>query len=162
MFARYALGYLIGVGVFLLVIPYGLYQVAQTFSGQGFRLAVALPLGIMGLAFALWSNVALVLQGKGGPTDLFNVAISPRTKYLVVTGPYRYTRNPMVFGAFSFYAALAIYWNSLSALAAVALFFAFIKYYLKEFEEQRLLADFGQEYELYRQQVPMIVPWPFR
>ena len=163
---RYALGYLAGFSVFLLAVPYGLYKVAKTLNGPALasypiRLVVALPLGIMGLLFALWSNVALLFQGQGGPTDLFNVAISPRTKHLVVTGPYRFTRNPMVFGAFSFYVALAVYWNSLPALGILAAFLVLITFYLRWFEEKRLLQDFGQEYEAYRQAVPMIVPWPF-
>jgi protein-S-isoprenylcysteine O-methyltransferase Ste14 len=164
---RYALGYLVGFSVFFLAIPYGLYKAANTFSGPGIsnhpaRLVVALPLGILGLGFALWSNVALLFRGKGGPTDLFNVAISPRTKHLVVTGPYRFTRNPMVFGALSFYLALAIYWNSLFALGIWAVFSSLIIFYLRAVEEKRLLKDFGSEYEDYRKQVPMIVPWPFK
>jgi protein-S-isoprenylcysteine O-methyltransferase Ste14 len=163
---RYALGYLAGFSVFLLAIPYGLFKVAKMLDGPALasyplRLVVALPLGIMGLFFALWSNLALLFQGQGGPTDLFNVAISPRTRHLVVTGPYRFTRNPMVFGMFSFYVALAVYWNSLPALGMLAAFLALITLYLKWFEEKRLLQDFGPEYEVYRQEVPMIVPCPF-
>jgi protein-S-isoprenylcysteine O-methyltransferase Ste14 len=165
--ARYALGYLVGLSVFLLAIPYGIYKLAQAVSGPGLlnhplRLVVAVPLGIIGLGFALWSNVALFFQGQGGPTDLFNVAISPRTKHLVVTGPYRFTRNPMVFGAFSFYTALAIYWSSILALVVLGVVFSFITVYLKSTEEKRLLKDFGPEYEEYRRQVPMIIPRPFR
>jgi protein-S-isoprenylcysteine O-methyltransferase Ste14 len=164
--ARYVAGYLVGFSVFFLAIPYGLYKLAQTFNGPGIlthtiRLGFSLLLAIIGLGFALWSNVALLYRGKGGPTDLFNVAISPRTKHLVVTGPYRFTRNPMVFGAFSFYVALAIYLNSLAALGLLAVFLALIIFYLRWVEEKRLLRDFGAEYEAYRREVPMIVPWPF-
>jgi protein-S-isoprenylcysteine O-methyltransferase Ste14 len=42
---------------------------------------------------------------------------------------------------------------------AAAFLFSII-FYLKSTGEKRLLQDFGQEYEEYRQQVPMIVPWP--
>ncbi len=164
---RYALGYLIGSSIFMLVFPYGIYLLARAFPGPDLlsypvRLAVALLLGIPGLIFALWSNASLFFQGQGGPTDFFEVEISPRTKHLVVTGPYRYTRNPMVFGANSCYAALAIYWNSLITLGIWAVWMALVVFYLKHSEEQRLLRDFGQEYEEYRRRVPMIIPWPVK
>jgi protein-S-isoprenylcysteine O-methyltransferase Ste14 len=169
--ARYGAGYLIGFSVFFLAIPYGLSVVTKIFHGAAWNhipldpsvlLSLSVLFGIGGLFFVLWSNLALLLKGKGGATDVFNVAISPRTKHLVVTGPYRYTRNPMVFGAFSSYGALALYWNSLPTLALVAAFFVTMRYYLKVTEEKRLLKDFGQEYEEYRKRVPMIIPWPFK
>ncbi len=163
--ARHTLGFLIGGSVFILAIPYGLHAVAQAFPGPNLlpppvRLVIASALGLMGLVFTLWSHAALIFKGRGGPTDLFNVEISPRTQHLVVTGPYRYTRNPMVFGVNSCYAALAIYWNSLLALGIWAVWVFLVVFYLKSTEEKRLLHDFGKEYEEYRQQVPMLVPWP--
>jgi len=164
---RYILGYLLGSSVFMVAIPYGLYAAARAFPGPDlfsypFRLAVALLLGLPGLVFTIWSNAALFFRGKGGPTDLFDMEISPRTKRLVVTGPYKFTRNPMVFGVNSCYAALAIYWNSLAALGIWAVWLALVVFYLKSTEEKRLLRDFGKEYEEYRQRVPMIIPWPER
>jgi protein-S-isoprenylcysteine O-methyltransferase Ste14 len=165
---RYLFGYLIGLSVFLWIIPYGVFCLSKaSFSiplpvHDAIRLTVALVLGCAGLFFLFWSNTALLLQGKGGPVDAFNVPISPRTKHLVVNGPYRHTRNPMVFGAFSLYLALAIFWNSLTALTVLALFFIAVRLYLRATEEKRLLKDFGREYEEYRNQVRMIVPIPSR
>jgi protein-S-isoprenylcysteine O-methyltransferase Ste14 len=165
--ARHLIGYLIGFFVFLLAVPYGLFCLSRGTDSihlpvsDTLRFACASILGSIGLIFMAWSNAALLLQGKGGPTDGFNIAISPRTQHLVVKGPYRYTRNPMVFGAFSFYLALAIYWNSLSARLVLAASIIAAHFYLQATEEKRLLRDFGQEYEAYRKRVPMIVPRPF-
>jgi protein-S-isoprenylcysteine O-methyltransferase Ste14 len=164
---RYLIGYLIGIFVFLLAIPWGLFSLANGAYaiplpiGTPVRFICTLVLGGIGIVFMAWSNAALLLQGKGGPTDAFNVAISPRTQRLVIKGPYRFTRNPMVFGAFALYFALAIYWKSLSALLALIGFYIAMHFYLRATEEKRLLRDFGQEYDAYRKQVPMIVPWPF-
>jgi protein-S-isoprenylcysteine O-methyltransferase Ste14 len=169
--ARYVAGYLIGLGVFFFAIPYGLSAVEKIFQGAPWnripldppvRLTLTVLFGTGGLFFVLWSNLALLIKGKGGATDVFNVAISPRTKHLVVAGPYRFTRNPMVFGAFSCYSALALYWNSVLTLTLLAAFFITMRYYLKATEEKRLLKDFGREYEEYRKRVPMIIPWPFK
>jgi protein-S-isoprenylcysteine O-methyltransferase Ste14 len=159
---RYLTGYIIGFSVFFLAFPYILYLVANL---ADFRIVdhwarhiVAMPLLLLGLVFVVWSNIALVRSGKGGPTDLFNVAISPRTRHLVVTGPYEYTRNPMVFGAFSCYVALAIYLNSLSDIILLAFLLVAARFYLEETEERRLWKDFGKEFEEYRRRTPMILP----
>jgi protein-S-isoprenylcysteine O-methyltransferase Ste14 len=161
-FERYLIGYMIGFTVFFLAVPYFLYVAASLFYFQIIdhwaRHIIAAPLLMLGLYFAVWANIALVKKGKGGPTDLFNVPISPRTQHLVVKGPYEYTRNPMVFGAFCCYFSLAIYLNSLVDLIGLAVFFVAIKFYLEETEERRLWKDFGKEYEEYRKRVPMIVP----
>ena len=163
--ARYVAGYAIGFSGFFLAIPYGVYLVAKTFreptiGDSPIRIVLSALLGLVGLGFALWSNAALLFKGKGGPTDMFNVAITPRTKHLVITGPYRFSRNPMVFGAFSWYFALALYWNSMTAVAVVAALLMLVRFYLKATEEKRLLKDFGTEYEQYRRRVAMIIPWP--
>jgi protein-S-isoprenylcysteine O-methyltransferase Ste14 len=161
-FERYLIGYMTGFTIFFLAVPYIFYVMASLFDihllDHWARFIIAVPLLILGLIFAVWSNVSLMREGKGGPTDLFNVAISPRTRHLVVTGPYRYTRNPMVFGAFCCYFALSIYLNSLVDLIMLIIFFVAVKFYLEETEERRLWKDFGKEYEEYRRQVPMIVP----
>jgi protein-S-isoprenylcysteine O-methyltransferase Ste14 len=161
-FERYLIGYMIGFTVFFLAVPYFLYLLASLFYFQIIdhwsRLIIAGPLFMIGIYFAIWSNMELVKMGKGGPTDIFNVAVSPRTERLVVTGPYELTRNPMVFGAFCCYFALALYLNSMVDLIVLAGFFVGVRFYLQETEERRLWKDFGKEYEEYRERVWMIVP----
>jgi len=98
--------------------------------------------------------------GKGGPLEVAGLEVSPKTQNLVVTGPYQYTRNPMLFGACVYYYAVAIYLNSVIAVALVTLFMTFMLIFVKLTEERRLLKDFGSDYEEYRQRVSMFVPWP--
>ena len=85
--------------------------------------------------------------------------ISPKTQNLVVTGPYKYSRNPMLFGACAFYYGVAVYLNSPIAAALVTLFMTFMLIFVKLTEEPRLLKDFGSDYEEYRRRVSMFVPW---
>ena len=126
----------------------------------GLRVMVAVTLLLFGLLFAIWSNVVLITIGKGGPFEVAGVEASPKTQNLVVTGPYKYTRNPMLFGACVIYYAIAIYLNSLIAITTVALFMTLMLVFVKMTKERRLLKDFGNEYEEYRQRVSMFVPWP--
>lgn len=168
---RHILGFTVGLSLFAVAIPFALYRLSrlidsllgiEPLGAPILRLGLGLPFLLLGLGFVLWSNLFLVTQGRGGPADGFGVAISPRTERLVITGPYRYTRNPMVFGAFSAYFSLCLFLGSIGGLAVLAVFFPLALRYLKVTEEKRLAGDFGEEYEDYQRRVPMVIPRPFR
>ena len=164
---RHLIGYIIGFIIFLVLIPYGLYKLSEldpfikacSTNYLLLRLILSLPFCLIGLFFAIWSNIFLLKIGKGGPTDGFNVAISPRTKNLVVTGPYRYSRNPMVFGTLALYFSISLFLLSVLCLITLILFIWFIIQYVKRTEEKRLLKDFGQEYSAYKSKTGMIFPF---
>jgi len=166
--AQELLGYLIGGALFVVFIPWGLYRAARSLDHligirlipvAGWRFMVAGSSAFFGLLFAVWSLVAQNRIGKGGPVQFANIDVSPRTQQLVVSGPYQYTRNPMLFGACVYYYAVALYLNSVIAVALVTLFTTFMLIFVKRSEEPRLLKDFGSDYEQYRQRVSMFVPW---
>jgi protein-S-isoprenylcysteine O-methyltransferase Ste14 len=166
--AQYILGYLLGGVLTLVFIPLGLYRASRTFDhliglklipNARLRFTVAGSLALLGLLFGVWSNIVQHRVGQGGPLQIGNIDVSPKTQHLVVTGPYRNTRNPMLFGACVFYTAVAIGLNSVIALALVSLFTTFMLIFVKRSEEPRLLKDFGSDYEQYRQRVSLFVPW---
>jgi protein-S-isoprenylcysteine O-methyltransferase Ste14 len=164
---RHILGFVVGLGLFGVAVPLGIFYLTQAidhslglerFGPPVLRVVLGLPFLLLGLLFVLWSNIFLVVRGRGGPTDGFGVVISPRTEKLVVTGPYRYTRNPMVFGAFSAYLSMVLFLGSLGGLAVLALFLPLFVFYLKRVEEERLVRDFGEAYREYQRKVSMIIP----
>lgn len=166
--SRHIIGYIIGFSIFILAIPAIIYSIPRIEHGFFSRpiinsaiilLFPATILFLIGLIFTIWSNYDLFKKGRGGPTDVFNIEISPRSKKLVVTGPYRYTRNPMVFGVNSMYFAIALMVNSLASLFFCSSFLIIIIVYLKQTEEKRLLKDFGDEYYNYKERTPMIIPF---
>jgi len=166
---RHITGYLGGISIFCLGIPFVLYIISTKLNRpiwglahSQLRIALSLLIGVVGITFMLWSNIYLFFIGKGGPADGFGVAVSPRTKHLVTSGPYRYTRNPMAFGALSFYLALALFFNSAICVALVAILSGGAYLYLRCIEEKRLLKDFGDAYEQYRKTVSSLVPLPAR
>jgi protein-S-isoprenylcysteine O-methyltransferase Ste14 len=95
-----------------------------------------------------------VAQGRGTPAP-----IAP-TERLVVTGPYRYVRNPMYLAVLAAIVgqALVLWQGVLLTYAAVvcASFVAFVKAY----EEPTLARRFGGQYAAYRRAVPGW--WPRR
>ncbi len=164
---RYIIGYLVGFTIFIVLIPFGLYKLSHLdylfsgrviFSSDILRYIISLMIFSVGAYFAIWSNIFLFKVGQGGPTDALGLSISPQTKKLVTTGPYRYSRNPMVFGAFSMYLSIALYLNSIMGLICLIVFLSVMIIYLKLSEEKRLLKDFGNEYVDYKKNVSMIFP----
>lgn len=77
----------------------------------------------------------------------------------MVSGPYRYTRNPMGFGWFTIVTGIAIYLGSISMLLIVIpVILGLVVCYLKYFEEPKLVNRFGESYFEYRKKVPIIFP----
>jgi protein-S-isoprenylcysteine O-methyltransferase Ste14 len=168
---RHIAGFAVGLGLFAYLVPLGLYELAKgleellgldRFGPPALRIALAATVFLIGFPFVLWSNLFLLTRGRGGPVDGFGVAISPRTEALVVSGPYRYSRNPMVFGVLSVYFSISLWLGSFGGLIVLAVLCPLFAFYLRRVEEPRLLADFGAEYEEYRDNVPMILPRPRR
>jgi protein-S-isoprenylcysteine O-methyltransferase Ste14 len=166
---RHIVGFIIGITIFVVLIPAGLFFGTRALDGvlglfpfgtPLLRTILAVLFLLPGLLFMAWSNLFLVIRGKGGPADGFGVAVSPRTEKLVESGPYRYTRNPMVFGALMCYIAVALFIGSPMGLLIMALFIPMVVLYLKRVEEPRLKKDFGDAYDDYRRRVSMIVPLP--
>jgi len=162
------IGYIVGGSLVLLIIPYGIYSAAKHFDPilgiellqiEQLKIALACVLFLIGFIFGIWSIVIQNTIGKGGPVQVANVEISPKTQNLVVSGPYKYTRNPMLFGACLMFFAFAVYLNSIIAVIIVVLFMIFMLVFVKLSEEKRLLKDFGKSYEEYRGKVSMFIPW---
>jgi len=162
-------GYVIGGPLFLLLVPYALYELSliiglniKLTDNPDLRNIIAAIIFIIGMTFAIWSLIIMHKIGKGGPLQGAGVEISPKTQKLIIIGPYRYTRNPMMFGSCAYYYSLAVFCNSLSYILVVTGFVIIALVYLKLSEEKRLLKDFGTEYENYRKQVSFFIPFPHK
>ncbi len=161
MSVRNLFGYLVGILLFLVIVPGLMYAVAANFV-LPVNLVIGYVLGMvlvaLGIVFMVWSNIDMVKIGHGCPTDGFNIALGERTKKLIVSGPYKYTRNPMLFGTFVFYVGLAFLLNSYSALIIPIAFILYMVWHVKKFEEPRLYADFKDEYVKYKNNTPLLFP----
>ena len=128
---------------------------------HGHLLAVLISsLGIMSLEYAwgavmLVSNVlifsGLILISKGWS------AIHRSGDELVTDGVYRYCRHPQYLGIYILTIGFMIQWPTLITLIMWPILM--IMYYrLAKREEKTVLGTFPEEYNLYMQQVPMLVP----
>lgn len=162
------LGYLVGGFLVMVFVPSIIYAITSLFDSvyrleiirnEAIRWIILLILLMVGFVYGIWSVIIQNTVGEGGPVEIGNLEISPKTRNLVVSGPYRYTRNPMLFGTFLIYLAFALLINSITAVVLISAIFIFMLTVVVKMEEQRLLKDFGKQYEDYRKKVSMFIPW---
>jgi protein-S-isoprenylcysteine O-methyltransferase Ste14 len=110
-------------------------------------LAIAVGLSLMAATIRLFVRV-----GRG------TLAPWMPTERLVVLGPYRWVRNPMISGVLFVLLGEALLFRSWQILAWWALFFAANAVYLPLAEEPGLEQRFGEDYRRYKRDVPRWIP----
>ena len=144
-------GYLLGGILFVCLIP----TIMWLASGMPALLPVGFARGIGaavlmfgGLVLSVYTIVYMRNRGKGNPMDAFGHEVAPRTQHLMVDGPYKINRNPMLTGTLVYLAGAAVWlWRWQAAVVLVAFFAIMMVQVLSE--ERRLRRDFGEEYEEY-------------
>lgn len=79
-------------------------------------------------------------------------------KKLVVKGPYRYVRNPMIIGVLAVLLGEAFLFGSGLLFLFAAVFAALNHYWFIHVEEPQLLKRFGEDYRHYTRHVPRWIP----
>lgn len=113
------------------------------------RIAIALVVAGVGVAFMVLGGMAF-RRAKTTSNPIKPEAASS----LVITGVYRYTRNPMYVGAALVLVGWAFYLGSLPAFAGPVVFALFITRFQIIPEERVLRAKFGPEFAEYQARVP--------
>lgn len=135
-----------------LVVP-GLIVWRTGADGGGWPLAVAGgALVAAGIALVAWTATLFARVGRG------TIAPWDPTSRLVVLGPYRHVRNPMISGVACVLAGEAALLGSVALLIWLAGFVAVNAVYLPLVEEPGLRRRFGPAYEEYRAHVPRWLP----
>ncbi|KRB36160.1 methyltransferase family protein [Microbacterium sp. Root180] len=121
-----------------------------------FVVPVAWILIAAGVAFLLYAFALFALhQGTPAP-------VAP-TQTLVVTGVYRFVRNPMYLAVLAIILGQALLFGSWGVVVYAALVFAAVFAFVKGYEEPTLARTYGDQYVEYRQNVPgwwpRLTPW---
>ncbi len=138
--------------VVTLVLPGIIVWRSGSASFHWLRALPGLLLVVLGLALVAWTVALFVRVGRG------TLAPWDATSHLVVAGPYRHVRNPMITGVLAILLGEAILLGSLPLLLWFAAVFAVNAVYLPLVEEPGLRRRFGQEYAAYRANVPRWLP----
>jgi len=105
-----------------------------------------------GLPFAFWSVYSELTKGDGTPLPMMP------TQRLIVTGPFRYCRNPMALGTILAFLGLAIARATPIGILSVIVLGGLLLIYDRHIEERELEERFGEPYLQYKREVPFILP----
>jgi protein-S-isoprenylcysteine O-methyltransferase Ste14 len=132
-----------GVVAFILPISIG---ISSGLKSRYLALA-AVPL-CLGIFLLLWCVREFYIAGRGtlAPWD------PPRN--LVITGPYRVSRNPMYIAVIAILVGWCVLWDSRTLVIYTVLFLCAVHLRLLMFEEPWAARQFGAQWQRYRARVP--------
>lgn len=155
---RHARAIVLLPGTVVVLVPAIILTLSGAVIGWGGDGLAVLPVlvGIVsicaGLALWLWTVRLLARVGRG------TLAPWDPTRHLVVEGPYRHVRNPMIAAVLAVLVGETLVFGSLPMLIWTVGFFLVNHAYFLLHEEGGLERRFGDEYRAYRANVPRWLP----
>jgi protein-S-isoprenylcysteine O-methyltransferase Ste14 len=150
---------LIAPGTVAGLVPWWIsrWRIQATFLDIRLLRVVGALLVIAALPVLLDSFARFALQGLGTPAPVFP------TRHLVVSGLYRHVRNPMYVGVVTAIVGQGLFFGNLRLLEYGALVWLGFHFFVLAYEEPRLRATFGADYEAFcihvRRWIPRLHPW---
>lgn len=132
------------------------FHYPDLFASSVVMILLAACLMLSGTVLAIWTIYLFKTKGQGTP----NPKIPP--KVFVVSGPYRFSRNPMAFGGLLILLGEAALYYSPSLFGLAILYGIVIYFNAMLIEEPELKRRFGSAYMDYLKQVPRFFPNPFK
>ena len=116
------------------------------------RFWVGMALAVPGFILAVWTVRLFVTSGQGTPAPW------DPPKRLVIRGPYRHVRNPMITSVLLMLGAESLLLGSWYLAGWMSVFFFLNTIYFRLVEEPRLEQRFGHSYRQYKVNVPRWIP----
>jgi len=153
-----ALFTLLGGPAFALVyIPFWITRFHLPAGEPWWQQLLAALLIVLGVTPGLESMVRFVRVGRGTLLPVIP------TEHLVVSGIYRYVRNPMYLGVMVALAGEVLLFHSLALAKFAAWLWLGLHLFICAYEERTLQRRFGESYMRYRRNVPRwaprLTPW---
>ena len=144
----------------ILISPFYIFDISEQIVVDIFTFPVDLipqPYNYVGLVFIpvgflllIWANYALLVIGK---ISLRDREPMQKPEYLVLEGPYRFSRNPLYLGALFALVGFVIVWSSIViAFLTILVYIIFRNRFIKR-EEIILEEEFGDEYRDFKKRV---------
>jgi protein-S-isoprenylcysteine O-methyltransferase Ste14 len=152
----------LGSGLFFVIAPFMLaavvpwwitqWEFRPAFFGVELTRVLGGVLIIAGVPGLVDSFARFALEGLGTPAP-----VAP-TQKLIVTGLYRYVRNPIYIAVVAVIFGQAILFGDGRLLWYGALFWLFCHVFVVIYEEPTLKRTFGMDYETFQAHVPRWIP----
>jgi len=168
-------------GPMIIALVFALFGVSYLLSSiLGFPFSLGLPLTakiaggaiiLTGLAVIAWTFanrspanviVSTYITFTKALRRIPAAEMAGRTERLVVSGPQKYTRNPLYFGVVVMVFGWALLTEYSFVFVATLAFLVWFAIILIPFEERELQALFGEEWRRYSEETPMLIPFTKR
>ena len=136
-----------------VIVPYLCYNENQHLIPDTILIRITgIFIFIAGLSLLLYTIYLFGTIGKG--------TLAPWTEKqnLVIRGPYKYCRNPMITGVLFILTGESLFLHSTNILIWAGIFFLINTLYFIFVEEPGLYKKFGDEYKTYKENVPRWIP----
>jgi len=120
---------------------------------HSFLFYIAMLFLALGLLLTIWSVRTFYTKGGDGTPGPWRPVSN-----LIISGPYRYIRNPMILGVVDLLLFESALFTSIPLLLWAIAFLVLNIIYFKIFEEKELIQRFGTDYEDYKKKVSMLFP----
>ena len=129
--------------VFCIVLSIALYSIFPSAN------LIKLPWNLLGIILIAAGIYFIYAAAK-----LFRKHKTPinfeKSTHLITEGVYKYSTNPMYFGAFLFLLGVSLLLGNIISFSSPIIFFLVINYMFIPFEEEKGVEEFGQEYLKYK------------
>ncbi len=141
-----------GPGIVLVYLPFWITRLRVPGGEPWWQIALAGVLIAVGLAPLVESARRFVYAGRG------TLAPTTPTEHLVVSGFYRFVRNPMYVGVLIALAGEAVLFERRGLILYLAIVWLATYLFVCLYEEPTLGRRYGEEYLRFKQNVPRWLP----
>ena len=141
-----------GPGILLLLIPWLITRFRLPIGQPLWQTVLAALFIAIGLIPLLESITRFIVVGKG------TLIPTAPTQRLVVSGLYRFVRNPMYVGVLTVLCGQALLFESPAVLIVAAIAAILMHLFVWLYEEPKLTRTYGDEYLRFKQHVPRWIP----
>src|SRR5262245_27115364 len=145
-----------GLLLFHVLLPLGLSALAARHGWSaghpaGWNLLGLLP-GAAGAALLTW---VIVLHDREAPKHGWRIEPTPfePAQYLLVSGPYAYTRNPIYLSHLAIWGGWAVFFGSIAVAAGAIVLWLVLAFVILPYEERGLIRQLGEPYLRYQHHV---------
>ena len=146
----------LGLLLFHGLVPLGLSVLASRHGWSAGHPAAWNEVGLVpvasGLVLLVW---IVVLHDREAPKHGWRMEATPfePTQYLIVWGPYRYTRNPIYLLHLTIWFGWAVFYGSVAIVLGIAVMWLTLVFIIVPYEERGLVRQLGEPYLRYQGQV---------
>jgi len=146
----------LALSLFHGAVPFALSRLSDRHGWSAGHPALWNCLGLLpvagGIALIVWT-IGLHREGATRSGWRFEKTPFEPAHYLIVRGPYRYSRNPIYLSHLAIWSGWMLFYGSVALLVSVFLMWMMLAFVIVPYEERGLVRGLGEPYARYRSEV---------